>query len=91
MALNILSINPDNFISTTRQDDIMHELQKQHIHIAAIQETHIPNDLSYTRNGYRAITAAKRKTNIENINTGMYQVGVAILVHGKLNALAAES
>ena len=60
-TLNILSLNPDNFISTTRQDDITHELQKQRIHLAAIQETHIPHDLSYKRNGYRGITTAARK------------------------------
>jgi len=83
-TLNILSLNPDNFISTTRKDDITHELQKQHIHIAAIQETHIPHDLSYARNGYRVITTAERKTNSKNINTGMYQGGVAILVHEEL-------
>ena len=62
----------------------MRELQKQHIHIASIQETHIPHDLSYTRNGYRVITTAERKTNSKNINTGMYQGGVAILVHEEL-------
>ena len=39
-TLNILSLNPDNFISTTRKDDIIHELTKQKIHIASIQETH---------------------------------------------------
>ena len=39
----------------------MHELQKQHIRIAAIQETDTPSDIAYARYGHRAITATERK------------------------------
>ena len=41
-------------------------------------------DTSYLRNGYRIITSAARGTNSKNTNTGMYQGGVAILVHEDL-------
>ena len=40
--------------------------------------------MSYVRNGYRVITTSARKTNSKNIKAGMYQGGVAILVHEEL-------
>ena len=43
-TLTILSLNPDNFIGSEKQDDIIRELQRNRIHIAAIRETQIPND-----------------------------------------------
>ena len=61
-------------------------LLRNKIHIAAIQETHIPRDLDYKLNGYRIITTAAMQENKEHDrpNWGLSTAGVAILVHEEL-------
>ena len=83
-ALSIFTLNRGNFIQNERKGDITHEPHRGRIHIAAIQETHIPNDQPYVENGYRVITTAARKTNSANNIKGMCQGGVAILVFGDM-------
>ena len=88
-SLSIASINPDNFAHEITQTEITEMLLRKKIHIAAIQETHIPRDLNYKLNGYRIITsAAIRETNLsekhENTNRGLPNAGVAILIHEEL-------
>ena len=53
------------------------------IHIAAIQETHIPKDYNYKYNGYRIITSASKNTTGNNTN-GMTRGGVAIMIHQEM-------
>jgi len=56
------------------------------IHIAAIQETHIPNRYNYKFNGYRIITSGPRRGNtyVNPKNRGMFTTGVAIQIHDEL-------
>jgi len=60
-TLSIVSLNPDNFILPETRTNTTHALQRNKIHIAAIQETHIPHDLNYKHNEYRIITTAAKK------------------------------
>ena len=85
-SISIVSINPDNFILQKTQLGITEMLLKNKIHIAAIQETHIPRDLNYKINGYRIITTAATQENKEHDhpNRGLPTAGVAILVHEEL-------
>ena len=62
----------------------MRELERRKIHISAIRETNLPNDLNYARNGYRIITAATHKKENQHISTCMYQSGVAILAQKEI-------
>ena len=61
-------------------------LQRNKIHIAEIQETHIPHDQNYKYNGYRIIaSAATQETYINKQPTkGLPIAGVAILIHEEL-------
>lgn len=57
-------------------------IQRQKIHIAAIQETHIPHGRNHKINGYRIITT---EANIKPGNQqGIEEGGVAILIHGDM-------
>ena len=76
-TISVVSINPDNFISQETKLTTTHLLRKHKIHIASIQETHIPHNQNYKLNGYRIITS-KAET---QETTGMPVGGVAILVH----------
>jgi len=67
-TLCIASLNPDTFINPEQRITITNMLLMQKIHIAAIQETHIPHDLNYTLNGYRIITSAAIKQIPEQTN-----------------------
>ena len=70
-ALSVISINPDNLISTERRTDIIRELQKKkRIRIAAISETQIPHGLEFLRDGYKIITSAARKNEARYENNG---------------------
>lgn len=73
-TLIIASINPGNFAT---QDTKV--LQRHKIHIAAIQETHIPVGQNYKLNGYRIITTSEiiKPGNKQGIAEG----GVAVLIH----------
>ena len=81
-TLSIVSINPDNLTTTESKLTVTHLLRKNKIHIAAIQETHIPHDQNYKLNGYRIITT-KALINTGN-KQGMAEGGVAILIHEDL-------
>lgn len=88
-TLKIASINPDNLTSQNKQNDLLHELQRRKIHIALIQETHIPHDIEIARNGYKIITSAaipdSLKPEQQKIGQqGMYQGGVAIIIHADM-------
>jgi len=80
-------MNPDHFIASQVQQDITQQLTKKKIHIAIIQETHIPRNLNYEKNGYRIITAAATpnpKKTPENDIPGKYIAGVAIAIHNEM-------
>ena len=84
-TLCIASLNPDTFINPDQRLTIANMLILRKIHIAAIQETHIPHDLDYTLNGYRIITSAiKQIPEQTNPQTGLHIGGVAILIHEDL-------
>ena len=57
-AISVESLNPYHFITREAQQDVTQQLLKRKIHIAMIQETHIPQDRNFIRNEYRVITAA---------------------------------
>ena len=76
-TLNIASLNPDSFKEETTQQEIISELTKRQIHIAAIRETRITANLNYKKDSYRIITASSDKNKETNTVTG----GVAILIH----------
>ena len=84
--LSIESINPDNFILESTQREITGMLQHNKIHIAAIQETHIPGDYNYKLNGYHIITSAAihEQCAKRNQQIGIPTGGVAILIHEEL-------
>ena len=82
-TLSIISTNPDNFIKIETGQNITQMLRRNQIHIAAIQETHIPHSLNYISDGYRVITTAS--TRIQNEQPlGLTTGGVAILIHNEL-------
>ena len=89
-TLSVVSLNPGHFITNQVRRDITQQLTKRKIHIALIQETHIPRDLQYAKNEYCIITSAETKTpkNTKNApgepNTGRYIAGVAIAVHHEI-------
>jgi len=60
--LNVASLNPDHFTTTETQNDIIQQLTQQKIHIAAIQETHIPRNHSFKRRNYKIINSAAIQT-----------------------------
>ena len=60
-AISVVSLNPDHFITDEVQQDITQQLIKKKIHIEIIQETHIPRNLNYGKNGYRIITSSAIK------------------------------
>ena len=62
----------------------MYELQKHRIQIEDIQETHIPHDMETTRGSYLITTSAAIKTENNKQPLGMYQGGVAIIIHNDL-------
>jgi len=63
----------------------MYELPKHRIHIAAIQETHIPYDMEIARGSYVIITSAAIRTENNNKQPlGMYQGGVEIIIRNDL-------
>jgi len=80
-TLTIVSLNPDNLININKQNDILHELQKRKVHIAAIQDTHIPHGLDFARNGYRIITSEANPNDAKHEKQGLYHGGVAIIIH----------
>ena len=84
-TLPIISLNPDNFFSDEKQSDILHEIQRRKIHISVIQETHIPHGLAYAKSGYGISTFSAITTQTgTSVQPGIYQGGVAILIHGEL-------
>jgi len=58
-ALSIASLNPELLISREMQHDTTQQLIKHKIHIAIIQETHIPYNANHEVNGYRIINSAE--------------------------------
>ena len=66
-TMNMSSINPDSVKEEQTQRDIIKNLTRRKIHIAAIQETHIAHDRDYIMGNYRVVTAAGNKR--EDIST----------------------
>ena len=58
-AISVVSLNPDHFITDEVQQDITQQLIKHKIHIAIIQETHIPHNTNHIVNGYRIINSSE--------------------------------
>ena len=48
-TLSIASPNPDHFTTNNAQNDTIQQLTQQKIHIASIQETHIPHSHSFEK------------------------------------------
>ena len=56
-TMNIASLNPDSKKEAQMRRDIIKNITRNKIHIAAIQETHITQDRDYLLDNYRIITA----------------------------------
>jgi len=82
-TLSIVSMNHDNFISEEARRNITQTLRRNKIHIAALQETHIPHSLNYISDGYGIITTSSTRQNLD-IPQGLTTGEVAILVHKDL-------
>ena len=68
--------NPDKFTSHYTELAVIQMVHRQKIHIAAIQETHIPHNHNYKLIGYRIITTQAIRTAGErggNIGRGAHQ------------------
>ena len=65
-APEILGLNPDNLITTERQNDLRYELQKNRIHIGGIEETHIPLEIETARGSYKITTSAATSAESRN-------------------------
>ena len=78
-TLNVATINPDALNNDTI-DDIIAEMKRRQIHIAGIQETHIPRNLDYRKGGYRIINSAATKEADGNDTTTNNIGGVAIIL-----------
>merc|ERR1712112_186890 len=86
-TLTVVSLNPDHFITDQVQQDITQQLTKNKVHIAIIQETHIPRNIDNGKNGYRIITSAavaNPKKTPEHDIPGKYIAGMAIAVHQEM-------
>lgn len=59
-TISLASVNPDHFITREIQQDVTQQLIRRKIHIAMIQETHIPYDRNFIRKEYRIITSAAK-------------------------------
>ena len=59
---NVASLHPDPMKEKATQQEIIKGLTRNKIHLAAIQETHITKDLSYTLGNYRIITTSAENT-----------------------------
>ena len=79
-TLSIVSMNLDSMTTKTSRLSITESLLRNKIHIAAIQETHIPYNQNYMINGYRLINSAAQKDHNQT-NPRMPTGGVAILIH----------
>jgi len=80
-------VNPDHLLTQEMQNDVTQQLAKQKIHVALIQETHIPRNINIIKNGYRIITSAAKpnpKSKPEHDIPGKYIAGVAIAIHQEL-------
>ena len=87
-TISVVSFSPDHFATTEVQSDITQQLLRRKIHIAMIQETHIPRNSEYTWGEYRIITSAairnpKNKTRPTNY-WSTHRGGVAIAIHQEL-------
>ena len=48
-TLTIVSMNPDHLQTEQVQNDITNQLENNKVHIALIQETHIPQDRNFIK------------------------------------------
>ena len=55
-TMNIASLNPDSMKEEQMQRDIIKDLTRNKIHIAAIQETHIIQDRDYLLDNYITVS-----------------------------------
>ena len=75
-TISAISLNPDNVINNEKQNGVLRELQRHKIHIAEIQETHIPHDVDPMGNRYKIPAKAAQKTEAgQNTQHCMYQGG----------------
>ena len=72
-AMNIASLNPDSTAEAQMQRDIIKDITRNKIHIAAIQETHITQDRDYLLDNYRIITAESAKIAETGVVQGEHQ------------------
>ena len=85
-TLIISPIGPDNFQHRQSRWDITDILTYNKIHIAAVQETHIPQVQNYRLNEYRIITSPVIEATEVNRNkrAGLHEGGVTISIHEEL-------
>ena len=69
-TLNIASLNPDPMRGKEMQREIVKGITKNKIQIAAIQETHITQDMNYMVGNYRIITAAGKSAETGIVDGG---------------------
>jgi len=70
--------------SIESRNTIAEQMLHSNIHIAGIQETHIPRNQDYVTNGYRLITSDAIKI-ATGPQTGLSKGGVALLIHGQIS------
>ena len=63
-ALNIASLSPDYVATKEMQNDIIQQLPFKMVHIATIQETHIPQNCTFKKQNYAIITSGAIHTGI---------------------------
>ena len=61
-AMYIASLNPGSMKEEQTQRDIIKDITRSKIHIAAIRETNISQDRDYLLDNYRIITASSAKS-----------------------------
>jgi len=65
--------------------DIIQQLTRQKIHIATVQETHIPHSRPFKHQNYKIITTGALRTGTcKHTGKGLHHGGVATLIHQAL-------
>ena len=75
-AMNVSGLNQDLAQDEQIQRDIIKNITRNKIHIAAIHETHIAQDRDYLMGNYRIIAASATKRG----KTGVLQGGAEIAI-----------
>ena len=85
-AMDISSLHPDSMKEEQSQRDIIKKLTRGNIHISAIQETHITQEMDYLLDNYR-VTAESAAIKEE---TGIVQEGTSIMTHESMQQYVTQ-